>query len=149
MSIPADEAAAALSAMRTSRENLAAAATCPPLRHLVFAGLMGGLVASQAAPVVATIAIEVAIMAGVAAVVAWDRRRTGMFINGYRAGPTRPLTFALLIFALGALALCDWLKLARGVAWAPLAGGVVVAAVAYAASTVWQRIYLRELRAAP
>ena len=52
MSTQADEATAALSAMQASREKLAeaAAANCPPARHLAFAGLMGGLVACQAAP---------------------------------------------------------------------------------------------------
>jgi len=149
MSIPADEAAAALSAMQASRDNLAAAANCPPLRHLAFAGLMGGLVAAQAAPTLGVIVLEVAMMVGVLGVIAWDRRRTGMFINGYRAGPTRPVTFGLLGFALGALALCDWLKLGLGIGWAPLVGGVVVAVVAYFASSIWQRIYLRDLRSAP
>jgi hypothetical protein len=32
--------------------------------------------------------------------------------------------------------------------WAPLVGGVVVAVVAYFASSIWQRIYLRDLRSA-
>jgi hypothetical protein len=148
MPIQADEAAAALSAMQASREHLAAAVDCPPERHLAFAGLMGGIVAAQAAPSFGAIAIEIAMIFGVIGVVAWDRRRTGMFINGYRAGPTRPVTLGLLAFALAALAVCDWLKLSHGVAWAPLAGGAVVAVVAYFASTIWQRIYLRDLRSA-
>jgi hypothetical protein len=149
MSTQAEEAAAALTAMQESRERLAAAANCPPARHLVFSGLMGGMVASQAAPSMVTIALEVALLIGVVLVIQWDRRRTGMFINGYRAGPTRPLTFALLAFTLAVLALCDWLKLGEGIVWAPLVGGVVVAVVAYFASSIWQRIYLRDLRSAP
>ena len=55
---------------------------------------------------------------------------------------------ASLLFALATLAVCDWLKHSHGVAWAPLAGGAVVAVVAYFASTIWQRIYLRDLRSA-
>src|SRR5579872_6846217 len=148
MSMQADEAAAALSAMQESRERLAAAANCPPARHLAFAGLMGGLVASQAAPTPLVLVFEALFIVGVALVIAWDRRRTGMFINGYRAGPTRPLTLSLLAFTLSTLALCDWLKFERGVGWAPLLGGAVVAVVAYLASSIWQRIYLRDLRSA-
>ena len=148
MPIQADEAAAALSAMQASRENLAAVADCPPARHLAFAGLMGGMVAAQAAPSFGAITLEVAMIFGVLGVVAWDRRRTGMFINGYRAGPTRPITFGMLGFTLATLALCDWLMFSRGVAWAPLAGGVVVAVVGYFGSALWQRIYLRDLRRA-
>ena len=72
-----------------------------------------------------------------------------MFINGYRAGRTQGLTFGLLGFTLAVLALVLWLKLERGLIWAPVAGGVVVAIVAYVASAVWQGIYRRELRETP
>ena len=148
--LKADEAAAALSARQASRERLAKAAamSCPPERHLAFAGLMGGLVASQAADGVMVLVLEAAFICGVALVVMWDRRRTGMFINGYRAGPTRPVTFGLLAFTLATLALCDWLMFSYDLRWAPLVGGVVVAVVAYFASSIWQRIYLRDLRSA-
>jgi hypothetical protein len=149
MSTQAEEAAAALTAMQESRERLAAAATCPPARHLAFAGMMGGMVASQAAPGAMVMVCEALLLVGVALIIMWDRRRTGMFINGYRAGPTRPVTFALLVFALAALALCDWLMFSLHIGWAPLVGGVVVAVVAYFASSIWQRIYLRDLRSAP
>ena len=149
MSTQADEATAALAAMQESRERLAAAANCPPARHLAFAGLMGGLVAAQGAPEPLNFACDALLLIGVALVIMWDRRRTGMFINGYRAGPTRPVTFGLLAFTLATMGLCDWLMFFRGVAWAPFVGGAVVALVAYFASSIWQRIYLRDLRAAP
>jgi len=149
MTIESTEAAAALAAMRQSRERLAAAANCPPARHLAFAGILGGLVASQAAPPFATMAIEAVLLVCVALVVLWDRRRTGMFINGYRAGRTRLVTFGMLAFALVVLALTTWLKETWGLVWAPIVGGVVVAAAAYYGSAAWQRIYLRELRETP
>jgi hypothetical protein len=149
MTTETDEATAALAAMQSSRERLAAAATCPPERHLVFAGLLGGIVASQAAPSLIAIVIEGLLIGCVGLVVAWDRKRTGMFINGYRAGRTRPLTFGLLAIALGAAVLGIWLKLDRGIWWAPLACGLFVAVAAYVASAVWQRIYVRELRETP
>ena len=50
MTLDAKQAADALEAMRASRERLAAAANCPPARHLAFAAVLGGMVASQAAP---------------------------------------------------------------------------------------------------
>ena len=142
----ATEAAAALSAMQESRARLAAAANCPPERHLAFAGLLGGLVAAQAAPPTITMMLEAVFVVGVALVVIWDRRRTGMFINGYRAGRTRPLTFAMLFMALALGALGVWLKHGLGLVWAPVVCGVAVTAVAYMMSAVWQRIYRRELR---
>jgi DMSO/TMAO reductase YedYZ heme-binding membrane subunit len=149
MTIESTEAAAALAAMRESRERLAAAADCPPARHLAFAGVLGGLVASQAAPPFATMAIEALLFAGVGLIVLWDRRRTGMFINGYRAGRTRMVTFGLLAFALVVMALTAWLKFERNMIWAPIVGGLVVAAAAYYGSIAWQRVYLRELRETP
>ena len=143
------DAAAALAAMKESRERLARAVDCPPQRHVAFAGLLGALVAVQAAPVAITLVLEGLLMVGVALIVAWDRRRTGMFINGYRAGRTIYVTLAVLVFTLAVLGLTMWLKEDRGLMWAPLAGGAVVALVGYFASSIWQRIYLRELRRAP
>lgn len=140
--------AAALAAMRESRERLAAAVDCPPARHLAFAGLMGALVACQAAPPMFVLIIEALLFICLFLIIAWDKRRTGMFINGYRAGKTIYLTLSLLAFALVTLGLTVWLKEARGLFWAPLAGGAVVAVVAYYASALWTRIYLRELRRA-
>ena len=142
------EAAEALAAMRASQARLAQAADCPPERHLAFAALMGGIIATPALPFPYAILAEGVLLLGVALVIRWDRRRTGMFINGYRAGPTRPITFSMLAFALSTMALCDWLMFSRGVSWAPLVGGAVVTVVGYFASSIWQRIYLRDLRSA-
>jgi hypothetical protein len=143
------EAAAALSAMQDSRARLAAAANCPPERHLVFAGLLGGLVAAQAATPFVTMALEALIALGVGLVFVWDRKRTGMFINGYRAGRTRPMTFSLLAMALSLGALGVWLKMSYGIVWAPVLCGVVVGVAAYFMSAAWQNIYRRELRDMP
>jgi hypothetical protein len=145
----ATEAAAALSAMQESRARLAAVANCPPERHLAFAGILGGLVASQAAPPFVTMALEALFFAAIGLVVLWDRKRTGMFINGYRAGRTRPMTFSLLAVALSLGALGIWLKLSYGLVWAPVACGVVVAIAAYFMSAAWQNIYRRELKEMP
>lgn len=149
MSLNPTDAAQSLEAMRQSREKLAAAADCPPERHLAFALALGALVACQAAPVWGVFTVEAIVLAGIPLVILWDRRRTGMFINGYRNGRTRPLTFAMLAFALALGALGVWLKLSRGVWWAPLPCGAVVAAGAWWASARWMRIYRRELSETP
>ncbi|MBS0411164.1 MAG: hypothetical protein JSR86_14695 [Proteobacteria bacterium] len=149
MSLSSHEAAEALEAMRRSRAELAAAANCPPVRHLAFAGLLGGIIAGQAAPLPWPLLIEAAMLAGVGLVAIWDRRRTGMFINGYRAGRTRPLTFTLLGVTLGLMALALWLKDEVGIAWAPIACGAAASVIAYFASAWWQKIYRRELEGLP
>lgn len=139
------EAAEALAAMRASQARLAEAANCPPARHLAFAGLIGGLIATPVLPMQYAILVEGMLLFGVGLVVRWDRRRTGMFINGYRRGRTRPLTFAMLAVVLALYMLGFWLVRDRGIWWAPLATGTVAAGFGYYASILWQRTFRREM----
>ncbi len=143
------EAEGALAKMQESRARLAAAASCPPERHLAFAAIMGTLVASQAAPVAGTFAIEALCFLSIGLVLLWDRRRTGMFISGYRRGRTRPLTFALLAVLLVIGGFGVWLKFAKGFWWAPILAGLAVTVVSFVASRAWQRIYRAELQTMP
>jgi hypothetical protein len=135
--------------MQESRARLAAAASCPPERHLAFAAIMGTLVASQAAPVAGTFAIEALCFFSTGLVFLWDKRRTGMFINGYRRGRTRSLTFALLAVLLVIGGLGVWLKFDKGLWWAPIPAGLVVTLVSFVASRAWQQLYRAELQTMP
>jgi hypothetical protein len=139
------EAADALAAMQASRARLAAAADCPPQRHLIFGLLMGGLVATPALPTTYTLIAEACILVGVALVVRWDRRRTGMFINGYRAGKTHPVTLSLLVAFLALYALSIWLSFEQHMPWGSVGCGLATAAVGYFASIQWQRVFRREM----
>ena len=139
------EAAEALAAMRASQVRLAQAADCPPERHLAFAALMGGIIATPALPFPYAILAEGLLLLGVGLVIRWDRRRTGMFINGYRAGRTRPLTFLLVAVIVVLYMAGVWLVRDRGIWWAPLVTGAIAAGVGYYFSTVWQRIFRREM----
>jgi len=139
------DAAAALAAMQASQARLAAAADCPPERHLAFAGLLGGLVATPALPTAWTLVAEAVILLGIILIVRWDRRRTGMFINGYRTGRTRPVTFGMLAVFLVLYSVSTWLSRSLGIHRAPLPLGVVAGAFGYYASVLWQRIFRREL----
>jgi len=139
------DAAKALAAMHASQARLAAAANCPPERHLAFAGLLGGLVATPALPTTWTLVAEGVILLGIALVVRWDRRRTGMFINGYRTGRTRPVTFAMLAAFLLLYSASTWLSRSLGIHRAPLPLGALTAAVGYYASVLWQRTFRREM----
>jgi len=143
--VSAREAADALAAVAQSKQRLAAAADCPPERHLAFAALMGLAISIPGVAKPWVFLLEIALFALIVAIVRWDRRRTGMFINGYRAGATRPLTFAMLgaflALYMGGLALKEmW-----GLDWAPFALGVIGAVGGYAFSRHWQRVFRREL----
>lgn len=139
------EASEALASVRASQAKLLTAATCPPERHLAFAALMTGLVACPAAPYPVMFAIEALILVGVGLVVAWDRRRTGMFVNGYRAGKTRWVTFPILIVELAMVAGGYWMAKGQGVTWVPLALAVPAFVTALGGSVLWGRVWKREL----
>ena len=139
------EAAEALAAVRGSQAKLVQAASCPPERHLAFAALMTGLVACPAAPYPLMFAIEALIMVGVALVALWDRRRTGVFVNGYRAGRTRWVTFPILLVELGLFAVGYWLAKGKGMTWAPLVFAIPAFATALGGSVLWGRVWKREL----
>ena len=139
------EAAEALAAVRGSQAKLLQAATCPPERHLAFAALMTGLVACPAAPYPLMFAIELLMLVGVVLVALWDRRRTGMFVNGYRAGATRWVTFSILVVELGLFSLGYWMAKREGATWVPLVLTVPAFATALGGSVLWARVWKREL----
>lgn len=145
MDYSSERAADALAFINESRVKLVAASETPPLRHGTFAGLMGGLVAAPVLPVVLRGLAFVLLMLGVVLIVQWDRRRMGMFINGYRAGATRWVTCAMLAVILPLYVVSDWLAVARGAVWVPVTLGIVAAAIAYAGSLWWCRVFRREM----
>ncbi|MBI1404647.1 MAG: hypothetical protein GC145_00805 [Caulobacter sp.] len=143
--IRADEAREALEAMRMTRTQLADLGNCPPWRHAAFGAVMGLLVLSMSFGQPLQVVLFVFAMSGVALIVAWDRRRYGVFVNGYRGGRTRPFTFGLLAVMLLMLVLQIWLK-SRG---AGLLAGFGVAGAASVIATIgsvfWNRIFRREM----
>ena len=147
MSPSSSDAAEALAAMQASQARLAAAAHCPPERHFAFAGLLGGLVVTPALPTIWSLVAEGVILLGIVLVVRWDRRRTGMFINGYRRGKTRWVTFAMLAAIIGLYALSAHAAISNGDRVTPAILGVVTAIIATLGSVQWQRVFLRELGA--
>ena len=142
-----NDPAEALAAVRLGREQVLAACACPPSRHAAFAAVMGGYVASPALPVVFRMATLALLLCSIAIIVRWDRRRTGMFVNGYRRGRTRKVTFAMLGVILPLYLLGSWLSDMRGLAWPSLVMGVVAAGLAYAGSLWWMRVFRREMLA--
>ena len=141
------EAAAALAGVEVTHERLAQqVGQCPPWRHAAFGAVMALLVGSATVSMPVQLAGTALGMGLTAWIVMDDRRRYGVFINGYRRGATLPLTFALL---LAVIALMFAALRAREGGWSPWskAGiGVLAFAVATWASVVWQRVYMRELR---
>jgi hypothetical protein len=147
MSAPSSDAAAALKALRESRESMAVRAAAPAWYHLGLGAIIGGLTAIQALPVMARFPLMALCMVGLAALVALYKRRSGVWISGMRRGRTRWVTFGALALFGPIYLLCAWLAL-RGIApWAPYVGGVVNFAIMTAAGYLWDAVYRAEMRA--
>jgi hypothetical protein len=145
-----NEAAAALAGVSGAQARLAdQVGTRSPGRHAAFGLVMTLLVGGLALPLPLQTATMVVAMALVVLILRYDRRRYGVFINGYRRGRTLPLTLLLLV---GMLALMLGEIYARGQG---LGDGVKIALAgaaflfATAGSVAWKRIFLEELNGAP
>lgn len=139
-------ARAALAAKEAAEASIARMSLCPPWRHAAFAGIMAALVIDPAVPLPWRFAVIVAAFAGIALVVRSDRRRLGMFINGYRRGRTRLVTFpmlavVMLLYGLSVYAALDWHRPNLSVAFA-----VIAFLICYGGSVLWPRVFVRELR---
>jgi len=141
------EAASALDAKRAAEAQMAEAANCPPWRHAVFGLLMGALVASPAFDTITRYAILIAILACIPVIVHSDRKRTGMFINGYRRGKTRIVVFAILAVELSIYAFSAYRGIELHDHVTPLLLGVAGVAIGIAGSLLWQRVFVREMGA--
>jgi hypothetical protein len=142
-----DEASRALAAKGAAEQNLARLALCPPWRHAAFAAIMAALVAAPAVSVPVRFAVLAAIFVAIGLIVRSDRRRLGVFINGYRRGKTRLVTFPMLVAILSLYVASYYFGDTEGRPAISLALGVVAFGIGYVGSTIWQRVFVRELGA--
>jgi hypothetical protein len=141
-----DEARVALDAKGAAERQLAKAAECPPWRHALFGLVMAALVATPVLPLPLRFGALVLILVGIGLIVVADRRRMGMFVNGYRRGKTLGLTLALLAVNLGLYAMSVRAQI-DGNTNMPLMFSGVAFGVNVIGSIAWQRIFVRELGA--
>lgn len=140
------EARAALDGIDDVQRALALKAThCPPWRHAAFGLVMALLVLGQGFGLAVQMPLLAFAMLGVVLLVTDDRRRYGVFINGYRKGRTRLVSVALVIAMLVVMGGEIHARVA-GLSLATKLGLAGVAfAVAVGASVAWSRVYRREL----
>jgi uncharacterized membrane protein len=141
------EALSALDAKRQAEAQIARAANCPPWRHAVFGAMMGALIASFAFEFVLRTAILVIVLVCIPIIVRSDRKRMGMFINGYRRGKTRWVAFGILAIWLALYGVSVHYALDRGNHAVPLVLGLAGFAIGTAGSVLWQRVFVREMGA--
>jgi maltodextrin utilization protein YvdJ len=140
------EARAALDSVGDAQRALALKATyCPLWRHAAFAAIMAALVLGPGFGMMVQIPTFVLAMAATALLVIDDRRRYGVFVNGYRKGPTLLVALALPAVML-ATVFAEIHAHEHGLSLATKLGIAALAFLfAFAASIAWNRIYRREL----
>ena len=141
-----DEARAALAAKGQAERDLARITDCPPWRHAAVGLLMAALVASPVLPTPLRFAVLVLVLVAIAGLLAADRRRTGVFVNGYRRGWTLVVSLVMLVALVGLFMLSARAGLA-GNSLTPLLLAAVAFVVATAGSVIWQRVFVAELGA--
>ena len=141
------DARSALEAKHYAEAQIARAATCPPWRHAVFGLLMGGLVASPAFDMPIRMLILVLILACIPIIIHSDRKRMGMFINGYRRGKTRIVAIGILAVELSLYAVAVFRGLDHNDHITPLLLGAAGVALGILGSMLWQRVFVREMGA--
>lgn len=137
----------ALEAKQFAEAQMARAANCPPWRHAVFGLMMGGLVASPAFDMPIRMSILAFILAMIPVIIRSDRKRMGMFINGYRRGKTRIVAIGIVIVELSIYAVSVVRGLDHNDHITPLVLGVVGAVIGILGSMLWQRVFVREMGA--
>ena len=141
------DALSALDAKRAAEIQIARAANCPPWRHAAFGLLMGALIASPAFDLPIRMAILVAILFCIPLIIHSDRKRMGMFINGYRRGKTRIVAVGLVIVELSLYTVSVVRGLDHNDHITPLLLGVVGVVIGIIGSLIWQRVFVREMGA--
>jgi hypothetical protein len=141
------DARSALDAKQSAEAQMAKAANCPPWRHAVFGLMMGGLVATPAFALLARMIMLAALLVLIPVIIHSDRKRMGMFINGYRRGKTRFVAVSILIVELSLYGVSVMRGLDRQDHVTPILLGIAGAIIGVLGSVVWQRVFVREMGA--
>ena len=137
---------AALAGVRTAETRLAGkVANCPPWRHAAFGGVLAILIGSIAISTQAQIVGTVIVLALIVLIVQSDRRRYGVFVNGYLRGKTRSMTLVYLGAMTTLVSAAMYMRLNDFSIFSKLALAAIAFALATAISVKWQAAFRREL----
>ena len=141
-----EEARVALDAKGQAERDLARITECPPWRHALVGVVMAALVASPVLPLPLRFGALVLILIGIFGIMFADRRRTGVFVNGYRRGKTLIVSIVMLVALVGLFSASSRAALA-GDFNTPLLLAAAAFVVTTVGSVIWQRIFVAELGA--
>lgn len=139
------EARAALDSAGAARAHLAALGMCPPWRHAAFGAVMALLVGGVGFELQVQTACTVLALAGVAVIASYDRRRYGVFINGYRRGATLKVSIGLVIAMLAMIVLQISLRDRHASTAVHLWIALAAFGIGTYGSVIWGRVFRREM----
>jgi hypothetical protein len=139
------EARAALDRVGMTRAQMVAICDCPPWRHAAFGVIFAILIGSISLSATGQIVGAVMVLALTGSLVMHDRRRYGVFVNGYRRGATLPLTLTYVGVMIVLVAAAMYMRLNDFSPWSKLALAAIAFALATAVSVKWSRVFRREM----
>ena len=107
--------------------------------------MIGGLIAVQEAPLPAIFAYEVFFFVALALLVRAYKRRTGVWIMGYRAGRTRWVAVGAAAVGVTIMLSAVFLYRAMDVRGACIAAGAILTLLMRLYCGLWQKAYRRDL----
>lgn len=141
------EAADALAGMRGARVRANRIKRLPFAYHLAFGAMMAGFVAAPAlgpSRIGAAVAILILVSIGL---YHWQRRATGRWLNGYRAGRTLPISILLALAMIGLLLVSHPGTLPTFNLLTPMQGALAAFVLSTALGWIWMKVYDAEQRA--
>lgn len=139
------QARAALDKVGRTRAQMVAICDCPPWRHAAFGSIFAVLIGSISISSAAQIVGSVIVLAMTCLLIVHDRRRYGVFVNGYRRGATLPLTLTYVGVMIVLVASSMFMRLNDFSLWSKLALAAIAFALATGLSVKWSRVFRREM----
>lgn len=139
------DAQSALGSIGDAQAQLASAVECPPWRHALFGLIMASLVLGLGLDRPIQWILLAASLAMTALTVVADRRRMGVFANGYRRGATLPVALGILAVTLALVIVQIRLREADAAMAFRLATAAAEFVLATLASVLWQNRFRAEL----
>jgi hypothetical protein len=134
----------ARAALNAANQKLREQLHWPLSRHAAAAAVMGAMVAAQGFDVPISTALMGATLCALAAIVAADRAKRGVWISAWQGA--RWVTAIAVTIAIAGMFLSLWFNRNLGASWASFALGAAVFVVTFGLSLAWERVYRHELR---
>lgn len=139
----------ALDTIRATQSGMAYQAEAPAWYAVSLSLISGGFLAVQAAPLALRVAGVAVLAAAIPLLVEAYRRKTGIWMDGFRPGRTRKVAVAAVVLALSVFAVGCYFGFVRNRSEAFLIGGAIISVITFVASIAWGRAYAREMEANP